>query len=146
HETPADELWGLWLATPQLREVSTDASWSPEVVCDDYSPSSLRDLGDNSQRNEKIIGELLEGRRAGRYRRTLVFACDVKHAEELNRLLAEHGIPAGVVHSCMPQEDQVEAFQGFHRGRLGALVNVVMLAEGTDIPTIDSVFLARPTR
>jgi superfamily II DNA or RNA helicase len=146
HRTAPDQLWGTVLAQPRHHEVPTDVTWNPDVSGDDFTPSSLRELGGNPRRNRQIVAEFLDGRGAGRYRRTLMFACDIAHAESLTKLLSEHGVPAAYVHSRMRRPEQDRAIERFRQGQVAVLVNVAMLTEGVDIPEIDSLFLCRPTR
>jgi len=134
------------LARAKLREIPTQTAWRPEILQQDYAPASLRDLAVDAARNQLIIEELLRGRRDGLYHRSLIFACDIEHAVTLAQLLGRHGVAAAVIHCGMGRAAQDDAIKRFRQGRLCALVNVAMLTEGIDIPEIDAVFLARPTR
>jgi len=58
----------------------------------------------------------------------------------------KHGIDARFVTSLTPKEDRSRLLDGFRAGVFPVLVNCGILTEGTDIPNIDCVLLARPTR
>jgi superfamily II DNA or RNA helicase len=145
HAQSAAELYGRRLARPLVREVATGAVWDPTLRDHEFSASSLRTLGRNHDRNEAILKELLEGRRAGRYRHVVVFACNIGHAEALNQMFCRRGVPSRVVHSRLTAEARAGAVRDFRAGPVGVLVNVSVLAEGFNAPDVDAVFLARPT-
>lgn len=58
----------------------------------------------------------------------------------------EHGTDARLVTSLTPKEDRSKVLHEFRTGVFPVLVNCGILTEGTDIPNIDCVLLARPTR
>lgn len=78
------------------------------------------------------------------YKKWLIFAIDIAHAEHITETLIRKGINAAVVHSKMV-EDRDEAVAGFRRGDYRAIVNVDILTMGLDIPDIDLIVLLRPT-
>ena len=139
------ELAGTILARPRLREVGTTARWEATLQREDFSPTSLRELGSHPERNRQVVDEVVRGKKDGEYRRVLIFACDIAHAETLHRLIGERGLLSRLVHSEQPREAQEEALRLFREGRISVLVNVAMLTEGFNVPEIDSVILARPT-
>src|SRR5262249_8557014 len=108
YSVPAETLWGAVLAEPVVREIDTTTIWSAEVRCEEFTPGSLRRLALDGLRNQAIVKAVLDGRRSGAFKRTLVFACDVEHAEKLVSMLREHGIPVGVVHSRLPDATQAD--------------------------------------
>jgi superfamily II DNA or RNA helicase len=145
HQTTYAQLCGSVLAEPIVRDVATGVQWSPLVCNGLFTARSLRPLAHNADRNQLILSELLEGWNQGRYRRILIFACNVKHANTLCELIARHGVPVRAIHSRISREKQTTCLQAFADGRISVLVNVDMLTEGIDIPAIDTILLARPT-
>ncbi|KAI8809804.1 P-loop containing nucleoside triphosphate hydrolase protein [Cladochytrium replicatum] len=89
--------------------------------------------------------------------RTLVFAADVQHANDLMDALRYCGVwksttdgeeeemVRGVWGTMKPFERR-KNMEDFRNGVVPLLVNVGILTEGVDIPAIDSVILARPTQ
>jgi superfamily II DNA or RNA helicase len=69
---------------------------------------------------------------------TIVFAPTIERAVEW---AAEMG--AVVVHSEMKVEERRAALDAFRSGRTTTLVNVGILAEGYDDPSVDAIILAR---
>ena len=134
------------LARPRIVDIQTGHTWDPVVRLDRFSPESLRQLGTEPVRNEVIVNVLLRGRGAGVYRRVLIFACDVSHALELKRALDQRGIAVRVAYGTQRPKERASAIRDFAMGRASVLVNVELLTHGVDIPEIDAVFLARPTR
>src|SRR5690348_12761804 len=109
----------------------------------DFDRRSLADLATSAPRNRLIARTYSDG--AARFGKTLVFACDIDHAEALAELLRARGIAARAVHSAMRPEDRRVEIQRFRSGATRVLVNVAMMTHGVDIPDIETVFLARPT-
>lgn len=75
--------------------------------------------------------------------RNVVFASTVDHANIFADQFRAAGIEARVVHGDMPEDHRKRDLADFAAGRLRVLVNVFVLTEGTDIPAIDVVTIAR---
>lgn len=144
-KVPYVELVGERVAHPIVKNVQTNVIWDPIVQNHIVSPRSLDDLAANLDRNQLIVREILAGRQRGDYQKIIVFACNIKHAIVLTRMIAEGGAPVRVVHSQMSQRQCDLAVEGFRGGKFEVLVNVNQLVEGVDIPDINAVFIARPT-
>jgi DNA repair protein RadD len=80
-----------------------------------------------------------------KYKKWLIFAIDIKHAEHITEALNSHGIKAACVHSRMEQ-DRDEVIRDFKRDRYRAVVNVDILTTGFDVPSIDLIGMLRPTK
>lgn len=79
------------------------------------------------------------------YKKWLIFAIDIEHAEHITEKLLQSGIRAMVVHSKM-EMNRDEVIRKFKDGHYRALVNVNILTTGFDSPDIDLVVLLRPTQ
>jgi superfamily II DNA or RNA helicase len=125
--------------------VRTGVRWSPARSGrnGDFDRGSLTELATSVPRNRLIARTYVAG--AERFGKTLLFACDIDHAEALAELLRAQGIAARAVHSAMRPEDRRAAIQRFRAGATRVLVNVAMMTHGVDIPDIETVFMARPT-
>jgi superfamily II DNA or RNA helicase len=111
----------------------------------DFNPSQLASAVNNNERNMLIFKSwhemaYLKGRKS-----TLIFAVGVDHAIELTRTFQEQGISAQYVHAKTPLEERYSILEDFRGGRLLVLVNCGIFTEGTDIPCIDCIIMARPT-
>ena len=69
----------------------------------------------------------------------LIFCASVAHAEAL----ASH-IDGAVAVRC--GEDRSEIVQAFSEGRIPCLTNCMIFTEGTDLPNVQTVIMARPTK
>jgi len=134
------------LATPVLvGPVSTELAWDPDKDYNfgDFTGPSLETLGRSIKRNRKILEHFHKYRRI--YGQTLVFACNIDHADLLARKFNEAGYPARSVHSEWYEADNAESLRLFREGELRVLVNVAKLTHGVDLPSIKTIFLCRPT-
>ena len=123
----------------------TGTPWSPERSTEhgDFTPASLRQLAKSRARNRLIVDEYRAN--AGRYGKTIVFACDIPHALTLARIFKNAGIDARPIHSQMSARDNEKVLCRFKTGEIDVVINVAKLTHGVDIPSIKTVFLCRPT-
>ncbi|KNC53661.1 DEAD/DEAH box helicase domain-containing protein [Thecamonas trahens ATCC 50062] len=77
---------------------------------------------------------------------TLVFAVDVQHILDLQAAFAAEGIDARYVHGMTPPAERAALVDAFRAKEFPVLINCGVFTEGTDIPIIDCVVLARPTK
>jgi DNA repair protein RadD len=90
---------------------------------------------------ESATREIIEY--TGDRKKTLIFCCNINHADQVCELIRGHGLSAGVVSSKHDFRD--ETIKDFKEGRIQYLVNVNVLCEGFDAPDIDCVALMRST-
>jgi superfamily II DNA or RNA helicase len=112
----------------------------------DFSPACLNQIARIEQRNRAIVDHYLKHR--SRYGQTLIFALNVDHAVLLVERMNAVGIKADyVVNKRRDRRDNGEILQRFREPESGlnVLVNVGLLSEGVDCPSIQTVILARPT-
>lgn len=136
------------LARPVFHTVHTgevvrlDPAELRQMVGRDVPPSVLRRL-DRRERNATIVNTWSS--RSVEWGKTLVFACDIEHADHLGELFTAEGADVTVVHS----RAEIERSGALHRFRTqpgpSVLVSVGMLLEGVDVPDARTAFLTRPT-
>lgn len=133
------------LARPDLVSVETSVEWSPGVdgTQGEFAATSLDELGRNEARNEVILRTYLQY--AHQLGPTILFACNITHAERLTQMLCTAGVRAAATHSEMPAETRKEAISQFRAGDIDVIVNVKSLTMGVDIPRTEGIMLARPT-
>lgn len=143
------------LSRPHIVSVKTNAKVEEGITANDrrhydrfneLSDEWLNRIAKLEQRNSVIIQHYLDNR--DRYGQTLIFAISIPHAALLAEQLREHGVDAEYVASSRPDGTEGEPatiIQQFRDERIKVLVNVQMMTEGVDVPTIKTVFLARPT-
>lgn len=110
----------------------------------DYNLKDLSELCDKKSITEEAIDETI--RIADKdYVKWLVFAIDIKHADNITELLVDKGIKAKVLHS-KNADHRREVVDEFKNGDLTALVSVGMITTGFDAPNVDLVVMLRPTK
>lgn len=77
---------------------------------------------------------------------TLIFCVTVEHCKTLCGVLQAQGVNAQYVSGDTVRHERRAILQDFKDGLIEVLCNVLVFTEGTDIPNIDSLILARPTR
>lgn len=82
------------------------------------------------------------------YRRqyTLVFCATRSHMAGVVDAYRGAGVSAFGVDSLTPAAERAALLQRFRAGEFPVLVNVGVFTEGTDIPPVDCILIARPTR
>ena len=78
--------------------------------------------------------------------RTLVFCVNRAHAWDLYTHFSENGVRSGYLDYEIPSEHRKAILNDFRTGKIGALFNVMVLTEGFDLPEIDCILIARPTK
>ena len=100
----------------------------------DYAPGELDKAMDGTA---DAIAEAYRDHAKGA---TLIFAVSVNHAEEIAKR-----IPGSVVVTGKTK-DRAEIIERFTRREIPCIVNVMVFTEGTDIPLVETVIVARPTQ
>lgn len=136
------------LARPQIHTIQTGesvqltAEQARQIAGRDVPPAVLRAL-DRQSRNQCIVDAWVD--RCEQWGKTLVFACDIDHADHLGALFAAAGVPTTVVHS-RAEVDRGEVLRQLREAdEACVLVSVGMLLEGVDVPDARTAFLTRPT-
>ncbi len=82
--------------------------------------------------------------RARAQSRTLAFCISKRHADFMAQFFREQGVQAAAVYSDS-ELSRGEALEQLADGRLQVLFSVDLFNEGTDLPSIDTVMMLRPT-
>ena len=77
---------------------------------------------------------------------TLVFCVDLQHVSDLAAMFQRYGYQAQFVTGDTPNQIRSQKLDAFKRRECPVLLNCGVFTEGTDIPNIDCVLLARPTK
>ena len=95
----------------------------------------------------KLVGNVVKHwQQYAQSRRTIVFSTNVAHATSLHEKFLEAGITAEVITGDTPREDRERYINSLKRNELKIIINHKVLTEGVDIPEVDCIVLARPTR
>lgn len=79
-------------------------------------------------------------------RKSLVFVPTVEVARAAADEINAQGIPAKMLYAGTPADERRQMIDDLHRGKIMAIANCAVLTEGTDIPTVDCIVMARPTK
>lgn len=137
-----DLRWGIeheWLSGIDCRRVTV--SWSTARVHrqgGDFRAGEL-DAAVNSPATNEQVAAAYESLRVGQ---TLVFASSVDHAHALAALIPG----ARVVDGKTPSDVRRQTIADFTARRFPCLVNYGVFTEGTDMPLVETVLIARPTQ
>ena len=89
----------------------------------------------------RVIEKHAEGRN-----HILVFLPNVRTTLEACEHLQMAGIPTGFVTGNTPRAEREQTLKDFGDGKIRVLCNCMILTEGVDIPNIDAIVMARPTK
>lgn len=101
----------------------------------DFNPQDLAKAIDTTERNE-CIAQVYREQAVGQ---TIVFAANVAHAQHLSK----HIEGSVVVTGETPNREQI--IKDFTARKFKCLINCMVFTEGTDMPLIETVIIARPT-
>lgn len=111
----------------------------------DYVNADLEKTVRVTSRNELIVDVLreyfCEGEAARR--QGVIFCVNVRHAQEMERLLNNAGITARAISGKSKDPDGV--MRSFREGRVRFLCSCQMISEGWDYPELGILVMARPT-
>lgn len=108
----------------------------------DYSVTDMSDKFDRWEITSKAVNEIITA--GANYKKWLIFAIDIEHADHIAEALNEKNISAMSIHT-KSDLDRDFLLNEFRQNRIRALVNVNILTTGLDIRDIDLVVLLRPT-
>lgn len=134
-----------WLTPISQRLVSVDSLDFSKIhtLAGDFNGRELAELMEYEENLHKVADPIMK---LARWKKTLVFAASVAHAERLAEILNRHRLnSARMVSGKTPKEDRAAILNDYKAGRFQFLVNVGVFTEGFDEPSIEMVVVARPT-
>ncbi len=149
---PNDDVYGFLQAEGVLARVRHEQLEGAELTLTDRELQEAADsgrvpesvekrLGRDERRNNAIIRSLMEldsGETA------LLFATSVENARVL-ALLSYHGIESRAVSGDTDPSARRRYVEDFKAKRVRVLTNYNVFTEGFDVPSVDAVYIARPT-
>ncbi|MBE9204856.1 ATP-dependent helicase, partial [Synechocystis salina LEGE 06099] len=113
------------------------------TVAGDYSTSGL----EKANNVVELSGDLVEAyQQHCPDRRCLVFAISVAYSQAIAARYNAAGIPAIHLDGETPSEIRKEALARFAVGEIKVISNCALFGEGLDIPALEAVQIARPTK
>jgi len=146
HRDYVEMIEDKWLADVIFTTVKShvDLSKVRASSSGDYHVQNLSLACNTPQTNDLTVRSWLA--RAKDRRATLVFCVDTAHVIDLTQTFRKHGIDARYVLGSTELELRAQTLRDFKGGHFPVLLNCGVFTEGTDIPNIDCILLARPTK
>lgn len=146
HKDYVDMIEDKWLADAVFTTVKSGANLS-KVKKDSFGDFALGSLSKavNTVNTNNVTVRAWMANAEDR-KSTLVFCVDIEHTQQLTATFREHGIDARYITSNTHKNVRVEQIEAFKNQEFSVLLNCGLFTEGTDIPNIDCVVMARPTR
>jgi DNA repair protein RadD len=95
----------------------------------------------------KLVGDVVTNwLRIASGKRTLCFAVNKSHGAALLESFRHQGIAAEMLTDADEEETREEIIGRLESGQTRVVINCFLLAYGVDVPTVECVILARPTR
>ncbi|PSN71486.1 P-loop containing nucleoside triphosphate hydrolase protein [Corynespora cassiicola Philippines] len=146
HRDYVDMIEENWLSDVMFTtvEMKTDLTKVDTGANGDFQTGALSKAINTEQTNELVIKSWLT--KAKERKSTLVFCVDLSHVTNLTAKFRQCGIAAEFVTGDTPAKIRSARVDAFRNGEFPVLLNCGVFTEGTDIPNIDCVLLARPTK
>jgi superfamily II DNA or RNA helicase len=95
----------------------------------------------------KIYGDIItHWRKLGRDKPTLCFCVNVEHSQKISAQFAAAGIPCDHIDANTPDAKRNDIIEKLERGDVKIITNVGVLTTGVDIPCVENIIFARPTK
>ncbi|KAI8990514.1 P-loop containing nucleoside triphosphate hydrolase protein [Trametes punicea] len=136
-----------WLCDVRFTTVRANIDLSGVTVnarTGEFNPTSLAHVVNTDVVNELVVRTWLD--KAADRKSTLVFCVNLAHVAKLTAAFRAAGVDARYLHANTPAAERKSLIDAFRAGTFPVLVNCAVLTEGADIPNIDCVIVARPTR
>jgi superfamily II DNA or RNA helicase len=125
------------MAAEELDAVARDSK------SNDYAVGELAAL---MSRN-RLVGDVVQNwLRIANGKRTLVFACNKAHGAHLVEQFRREGVAAELLTDQDDEPSREAAVSRLAAGQSTVIVNCFLLSYGVDIPSVECIVLARPTR
>lgn len=146
HRDYVDMIEENWLSDVIFTTVETKADLTQvrPGANGDFQTVALSKAVNTDETNEIVVKAWLA--RAKERKSTLVFCVDLNHVSSLTTKFRQYGIAAQFVTGDTPKRMRSARVDAFRNGEFPILLNCGVFTEGTDIPNIDCVLLARPTK
>lgn len=146
HKDYVDMIDENWLANAVFTTVKSEVNLSKvnKGRSGDFVISQLSEAVNTQTTNNITVRAWLA--HAAERKSTLVFCVDVNHVQKLTQTFRDSGIDARYITGTTPREVRSEQLLAFQNQEYPVLLNCGLFTEGTDIPNVDCVILARPTK
>lgn len=129
------------IVAPKTTDLNLDAV--PIGSGGEYQKKALR----RAVKRSRLVGDVVkEYQKFAMGKRGVTFATDLDTAQEICDQFNLAGVPAKMVHGGSTDAERGAAVTALESGEILNLVNVDLFGEGFDLPAIEVVSMARPTK
>lgn len=141
-----DMIQQKWLSDVVFTTVQShaDVSRVKKAPSGDFQSGDLSRAVNNDETNEITVRAWLS--KAAARKSTIVFCVDLAHVTGLTATFRAHGVDARFITGDTSKHVRAGRLDDFRNRKFPVLLNCGVFTEGTDIPNIDCVLLARPTK
>jgi len=133
-----------YLVNIQAYTVQTEADISNvSTSMGDFAEGELAEEINTDDRNKLIVDSYRE---IADHSKALVFAVNVEHAKDLTEYFKSSGYRAVCITAETDKVFRAEVKEKFEKGEIEVIVNISVYSEGVDLPCIETVLMARPTK
>ncbi|KAI0752340.1 P-loop containing nucleoside triphosphate hydrolase protein [Daedaleopsis nitida] len=147
HKDLRDLIQDGWLCKPLVTIVKVDIDVRDVDInpkTNDFNTVTLSKVVNTPEMNALVIQSWRE--KAADRKSTLVFCLNLDHLANLTSKFRAARVEAHSIDGNMPAAQRKELLDAFRAGRYPVLLNCAVMTEGVDIPNIDCIVVARPTR
>jgi DNA repair protein RadD len=132
------------IVIPKLKNIFSSKELKSIEKKTDYSLTDLEKIGRNSLRNYKILEELIKVVKTEK--KILFFATSVTQSKLMFAVIKHLGFSAAHIDASTNSEFREDSIKKFKNSKIQVLFNNQVLTAGFDEPTIDVIFIAKPTK
>lgn len=110
-------------------------------LASDFDPAQVEQVMNKTVINAEVVRHWKE--KAGN-RKTIVFCSTIQHSKDVVAAFVEVGIKAERIDGTTPKQKRAALLKAFQKDYIQVIVNVGVLTEGFDEPTVSCVVLLRP--
>lgn len=95
----------------------------------------------------KIVGDIVETyKKIAPGKSAICYCVNIAHSEKISAAFNSAGIPAAHCDGCTDKNIRAAIVEDFRLGKIKVLCNAELFGEGFDVPNMQAVILARPTK
>jgi DNA repair protein RadD len=122
---------------------TAELSAIPKDAANDYQAKELAELLSRPKLTGDVVANWL---RIANGKRSIVFACNKAHGAQLVQEFTQAGVAAELLTDNDTEATREEAIARLETGNTTVIVNCFLMSYGVDLPAVEAIVLARPTR
>ncbi len=132
-----------WLVPPRMYAPSEPDLLGIRTIAGDYDKEELAERCDIAD----LIGDIvLHWKKLALGRPTVCFAVNILHSQHITAQFVLAGVNAVHLDGTTPADERADILERLRQGRIEVVCNVGVMQEGTDVPCLGAIILARPTK